>query len=244
MSINNKTGWKSEFTVAISTLEIKTSLSKKTIERARNNLKTNGLIDWRSRKGKQSAIYILKSVEGILWGNNDAQGVPQPVPQSVSQSVPQPVAITKLNETKPNEKKIVEMREDNNHQLNSEPIKVFLDKFIELRAYGFDASPKDEATAEEILKVVPLDKAIKLLEQRFETYKPKHPRQRINSLEYCVGYILDHYLGKAETKEPKRANQRVAPMPKAMQEEHHPSENKEREAYLKDFLNNLGGGGD
>lgn len=105
MSINNKTGWKPEFTVAISTLEIKTSSSKKTIERARNNLKTMGLIHWRSRKGKQSAVYQMNSIQDILWGNNDAQSVPQPVPQGVSQSVPQGVAITKRNETKRNETK-------------------------------------------------------------------------------------------------------------------------------------------
>ena len=115
MSINNKTGWKPEFTVAISTLEIKTSLTKKTIERARNNLKTVGLIDWKSRKGNQSAVYKMVSVMDILWGNNDAQenvwgnndpqSVSQPVSQGVPQPVPQRVAITKLKETKQNETK-------------------------------------------------------------------------------------------------------------------------------------------
>ena len=128
-----------------------------------------------------------------------------------------------------------------------EPIKAFIDKFIELRAYGFDASPKDKTAAQEILDVVPLDKAIKLLEQRFESYKPKHPRQRINSLEYCAGYILDHYLGKAESKESKRANQRVAPIPKWMQDEPENDEKtskdgEERAAFLKDYLNQIGGG--
>lgn len=96
MAIANKANWIDTFAVAISVLEVKTSLKKKSIERARNELKQKGFIEWRSRSGNQSAEYSLLS----LCVKNNPQSVSQPVPQCVSQSVPQPVAINKLNYTK------------------------------------------------------------------------------------------------------------------------------------------------
>lgn len=101
MAIANKANWIDTFAVAISVLEVKTSLKKKSIERARNELKQKGFIEWRSRSGNQSAEYSLFS----LCVKNNPQSVPQPVPQYVSQSVPQPVAINKLNYTKLNKEK-------------------------------------------------------------------------------------------------------------------------------------------
>jgi hypothetical protein len=59
MHINNKAGWAKEFAVAVSVLCIKTGLSSRTVYDARNELKTKGRLDWRSRKGNQSAIYEL-----------------------------------------------------------------------------------------------------------------------------------------------------------------------------------------
>jgi hypothetical protein len=66
MHINNKYRWKLGFTVAISTLEVKTSLKRRTIERARNELKQRGLIKWRSRRGNQSAMYEMIPVAKVL----------------------------------------------------------------------------------------------------------------------------------------------------------------------------------
>ncbi|WP_242945556.1 hypothetical protein [Caloranaerobacter azorensis] len=100
MAINNKCGWITEFAVATSVLETKTGLTRRTIERARNELKQKGRINWKSRKGNQSAVYtIIPFVR-----NNDAQPVAQPVAQSVAQSVAQPVAINKLNINKTKQK--------------------------------------------------------------------------------------------------------------------------------------------
>ncbi|MBT2722282.1 phage replisome organizer N-terminal domain-containing protein [Bacillus sp. ISL-46] len=72
-----------------------------------------------------------------------------------------------------------------------------LQKFISLRGYGFDHSPIDEKAAEEILDAgVNINDAITWLEEKFKTYKPKHKRDRINSLDYCVGFILDKHYEK------------------------------------------------
>lgn len=100
----NKAGWPQEFAVAIKTLELKTGMERRTIERARNTLKQKGLIDWRSRKGNQSAVYSMV----VLYDKNVSQDVvqykndAQPVVQPVAQSVAQPVAINKQNKTKQN----------------------------------------------------------------------------------------------------------------------------------------------
>lgn len=59
MHINNKAGWAEEFTVAASVLCIKTGLSDRTIRNARNELKQKGRIDWKTRKGNQSAAYKI-----------------------------------------------------------------------------------------------------------------------------------------------------------------------------------------
>lgn len=103
MHINNKYRWKREFTVALSTLEVKTSLKRKTIERARNELKQRGLVKWRSRRGNQSAVYEMVPVAKVLEKEyedeisdidqddfeennpNVAQNVTQNVVQSVAQ---------------------------------------------------------------------------------------------------------------------------------------------------------------
>mgnify|MGYP001497756884 CR=1 FL=1 len=80
--------------------------------------------------------------------------------------------------------------------------KVLLEKFVELKGSGLFWSPRDEQAAEEILSYgVPLDKAIKWLELRFKTYKPKHPRNKINSLDYCVGFIMDKYHEEMEKEQ-------------------------------------------
>lgn len=96
MHINNKTGWKVEFTVAVSTLQVKTSLSSSSLKRARNTLAQAGLIRWKQRGGNQSAVYEIVSF-AVQY---EPQSAPQSVPQSEPQSVPQSEPINKLNKTK------------------------------------------------------------------------------------------------------------------------------------------------
>lgn len=59
MNYCNKTGWKREFNVAISALELDTGLSKQSIIRARNTLQQCGRIIVRTRKGNQSSMYQI-----------------------------------------------------------------------------------------------------------------------------------------------------------------------------------------
>jgi hypothetical protein len=102
MHINNKSGWKPEFAVAISTIENKTSLSKSSIIRARNILQQAGRIKFRSRDGQQSAIYSIVAFHTDT--QSDTQSATQTVTQSATQPDTQSATITKLNETKQDNK--------------------------------------------------------------------------------------------------------------------------------------------
>lgn len=75
----NKTGWKREFNVAISALELDTGLSKQSIIRARNALQQSGRIIVRTRKGNQSAIYQMVPFASQYGTQSNTQGGTQTV---------------------------------------------------------------------------------------------------------------------------------------------------------------------
>lgn len=84
----------------------------------------------------------------------------------------------------------------------SDAEQMLLNRFIQLRGYGFHSSPSDETAAKEIISNgVPLADALVYLKECFDNYKPKHSRDRINSLSYCVGFILDKHCQKLEAEE-------------------------------------------
>jgi len=58
----NKTGWKDEFSVSISTLELRTGLKRGAIYNARSALRRFGAIEYRERHGNLSAVYQMKSL--------------------------------------------------------------------------------------------------------------------------------------------------------------------------------------
>ena len=59
MHTANRAKWLDEFTVAISTLEAKTGMSRSAVYRARNELSQYGRISFRNRDGKQSSVYAI-----------------------------------------------------------------------------------------------------------------------------------------------------------------------------------------
>lgn len=88
--------------------------------------------------------------------------------------------------------------------------KKILNKFLELKG-SIHFSPKDEMAAKEIEREnIPLEKVLKYLEDCFSEYekRKKHGRDRINGLDYCVGYIFDrHYSEKEEKSNVTRIHQ-------------------------------------
>lgn len=73
----NRAMWKQPFTIALSYLSHKTGLSVKAIQRARDELRQGGLINWESRGGNLSAQYTVLSLVSLT----DQQSVQQSVQQ-------------------------------------------------------------------------------------------------------------------------------------------------------------------
>ena len=63
----NKARWIQPFTVSLSRLAFKTGLSISGVQKARNQLKQYGLVDWKSRSGQQSAEYTITSIVGTEY---------------------------------------------------------------------------------------------------------------------------------------------------------------------------------
>lgn len=112
MHINNKTGWLEEFSVALSTLQLKTGLKKDAVILARKRLQEAGRITSKSRSGQQSAMYSIvpftkgyKDCVGLTDTNCDTNPVTNPT-QTPTQSATLTPSITKLNKTKTKQNKI------------------------------------------------------------------------------------------------------------------------------------------
>jgi DnaD/phage-associated family protein len=112
--VNNKAGWRSEFTVAVSVLRIKSGLSEKSVTNARNELTQKGYIDFKSRKGNQSAIYQLVDLSVTV---TDKVADSSSGNDSYSSS-DKASALIKINETKQN-------KEDNKERVSINPFLFF-----------------------------------------------------------------------------------------------------------------------
>lgn len=62
MDVNNRTGWKKEFTVAASILCAKSALSESAFRRARMELAEKGYIHYESRGANRAAVYRMISL--------------------------------------------------------------------------------------------------------------------------------------------------------------------------------------
>lgn len=82
MAVNNKTGWKKEFTVSLTVLETKTFLSKSDIYRARRVLESEGRIKWQERGGNLCAAYSMISFEEENFQNYSRKSDASPDGQS------------------------------------------------------------------------------------------------------------------------------------------------------------------
>lgn len=105
MYLNNITGWQSWFTVASSTLEFRSGLSRQGVIKARNELKQLGYIDFKTN-GRSATSYHMKllmqgSVQPSLQGS--VQDSLQPsLHDSLQGSVQNSSALYKQNKTKQN----------------------------------------------------------------------------------------------------------------------------------------------
>jgi len=98
MSIANKAGWPDTFTVASSILGFRAGLNDSALKRARNKLAMDGLIEWKSRGGNQSAQYRMISLVVQNQSKYEPQFALQSEPQFALQNDPQSEPINKLKQ--------------------------------------------------------------------------------------------------------------------------------------------------
>ncbi|MED4126464.1 DnaD domain protein [Halalkalibacterium halodurans] len=114
MHINNKSGWKEEFSAPNLTLSLKTGLSERTIRNARNELKTKRYIGFRTRTGNRAAIYSMMSLSANNAGNLSGNAS-----DNLSGSV-SGTSSAYLNKTKEKEEEGDKARGENPHQFFQE----------------------------------------------------------------------------------------------------------------------------
>lgn len=118
LNYNNGLFWIKEFTVTNSIIMGFTSLSRMALDRARNELKTKGYIDYKKGTGNQAGTYSIV----CFVTQDDTQSVIQDITQNVTQDDTQYGNINKLNKTKQKNNK-----EKNNKKKYGEYGNVLLD---------------------------------------------------------------------------------------------------------------------
>ena len=136
----NKARWIQPFTVSLSRLAFKTGLSISGVQKARNQLKQYGLIDWKSRSGQQSAEYTITSLVGTEYQQTYQQQEQQQYQQVEQQQYQQPYHIerhkTKDINTTSNEVVYVEQTKDDPKPKRKSKAKAFVKPTIEeIQAY-------------------------------------------------------------------------------------------------------------
>lgn len=86
MHYNNKCGWKEEFNIAMSALELSSGMSKQAITRARNVLRQAGRIEFTTRPGNQSTVYRIIPFAFQNGTQSDTQTDTQTDTQAVTQA--------------------------------------------------------------------------------------------------------------------------------------------------------------
>ena len=83
-AISARCGKSEGLSVPMDLLKVYTGSSKDSVERARNGLKTKGLIDWQSQRGRKAPLYTIYSVAEQIA----AQPAPQSTAQPAAQTLP------------------------------------------------------------------------------------------------------------------------------------------------------------
>jgi len=196
LHVNNKASsnveWKSEFTVAISTLQVKTGLSKSSIIRARNQLKQLGRIDFRERKGNQSAVYKITAFHTDT--QSDTQSGTQSDTQSGTQSGTQTDTINKLNKTKQNsillkkESKGKILKNENLEEVFQEEISGSLNTDSEEKEKSSAKKEKEKFFTQENFKQKLLDLGV--LEQHANDWIEARKKKRASFTESVIDAVI------------------------------------------------------
>ena len=101
-AISARCGKSEGLSVPMDLLKVYTGSSKDSVERARNGLKTKGLIDWQSQRGRKAPLYTLYGVAAQTAAQRAPQSAPQSAAQAAAQPAPQstPLYTTAINSSR------------------------------------------------------------------------------------------------------------------------------------------------
>lgn len=150
MYINNKCGWQEWFTVSNLTLQLQTGLSRDGINKSRNILKQNGLLDFKQNTTKATSYKLNTMSKFIQVGSQVSIQDSSQVSSQVSSQISS--ALNKQNKTKQNKivkEKVKEKYGEYNNVLltekeyqslcsdftNADELIKFLDEYIEMKGY-------------------------------------------------------------------------------------------------------------
>lgn len=142
MHIANKTGWQSEFTIPMSTLELKTGLKRGAIYNARNKLQQLGLITFSERKGNQCSSYTINSL--CLFNEHKDDTITTETRQKCDTTTTQTENINKQNETKQDISLDGENAAERKAAPNPNEVVINADEMFE-KAYEFYPNKKGKA---------------------------------------------------------------------------------------------------
>ena len=94
----NRSGWAEQVCIPISVLESRTQMTRSTIYRSREQLVERGLVEIEVRGSSQSAIYSMRSLEGMLVSQSVSQNKTQNATQNEMQEGTDAPAVSQ-NET-------------------------------------------------------------------------------------------------------------------------------------------------
>jgi hypothetical protein len=181
MHINNKTGWTEEFSVPVTVLSLKSGLSDRSLSNARNELKTKGYIDFKSRSGNRSAVYRINRLSAKFADtpSNSPSDTPS---DSLSDSTSgSPSALYKQNKTKQKKDKDRFSNRTSEYTHEFEQFwSLYPRKVAKKRAWDLwrrrlqTSKPEGQATPEQMMQAAK-NYATYCEEKRIETQYIKHP---------------------------------------------------------------------
>lgn len=187
MAVNNKAGWKQEFTVANLTLQAKTGLSRKQLDRCRQSLIDRKRIQYRkSNKVNEAGIYRMVTFDARDDTPQDTPYEPRDDTRDDHRMTHGTGTLVKQDKTK--QKLMMSSAPEDDERAIEDQMKLRTNNFqYRLVANDYQAYQKlrDEG--------VPLQFILEGIDESFDNYEPKHALDSVTKFNYCAKRILGRW---------------------------------------------------
>jgi phage replication O-like protein O len=175
-----------------------TNYDERQIRRELQKLEQRKIIFQKVSPGKPRLISFNKNYDEWILDETEGNSTPGNLtPGKTTQGTPGKVTPGAPGNSTPQEiknKKNIKEEEEEKSMSNNSAFQLIANKFIQRRGRGLVLSAKDEIAIERLLSDnIPLDTILKLMDEVFDDYKPKHRMDYIQTFEYVEKGILDRY---------------------------------------------------